>query len=56
MSQSPEKIIKTVEIEVPPAVEKWARERAGEDGDLEVHLLDVYLFEYEWVFASENEE
>lgn len=56
MSQSPEKIIKTVEIEVPPGVEKWARERAGDGGNVEVHLLDVYLFEYEWVFVGENEE
>lgn len=56
MPESPEPITKTVEVEVPPRVEEWARERAGEDGDLEVHLLDAYLFEYEWVFVSENEE
>lgn len=55
MSESSEKIVETVEIEVPPAVEARARERAGDD-DLELYLLDEYLFEYEWVFASEHEE
>lgn len=52
MSQSPEKIIKTVEIEVPREVEQRARERAGEDEAVEKYLLDEYNFEYEWVFES----
>lgn len=56
MPESSETITKTVEVEVPPEVEHRARKRAGEDGDLELYLLDEFLFEYEWVFASENEE
>lgn len=56
MFRSSEPITKAVRVEVPPEVEQRARERAGEDGDLELHLLDEFLFEYEWVFEGENEE
>lgn len=53
MSESSEKIVKTVRIEVPREVEQRARDRVGDEGDLELYLLDEFNFEYRWVFESE---
>lgn len=55
MPDPSENIIRTVQVEVPREVEARARERAEDEEDLELHLLDEFLFEYEWVFESEKE-
>ena len=49
MSQLREPETKTVVIDPPDELLDRARQRAGENGDVEEHLLDYYLFEYEWI-------
>ena len=44
---------KRVVIEPPADVIERARRRAGGDETIESHLLDQYLFEYEWVGVEE---
>ena len=45
---------KTVTIEPPEELIEHARQRAGPGEELEEHLLDLYLFEYDWVGVDED--
>ena len=53
MTHRGEKEMITVAIEPSDEVIERARQRAGADGDLEAHLLDQYVFGYEWVGVEE---
>jgi len=56
MTQLPEKHRVVVTIEPPEEIVDRARQRAGADGDLEAHLLDGCLFEYQWAGVNESRE
>ena len=43
-----------VEIDPPEAIVERARQRAGDTGCIDEHLLDCYLFEYEWLGVEES--
>ena len=46
---------KTVTIEPPEELIEHARQRAGPGEELEEHLLDLYLFEYDWVGVDDED-
>ena len=43
-----------VEIEPPTDLIDRARERAGDEENVEAHLLDEYLFEFDWIGVGEG--